>query len=383
MVSIRNLTQLLGELHEVREDHGLSYGEKEDRVRSLLQLDTAFDNDVVRLLLSVLQEQSIAVDQFSDLVSHIEPYSRLFPDLWLSPALPALWRSPAVRQVSPATPRLLSMMRIGLKLVEHNRIPPPTVAGAVEVLAQWLAGQDLEVAEAARLVAEEVLLPLDFAGLLPLLFQACCEHLGDATVLLRFLSLAAGVSAQSEQAVQVCGELGFVRLIAQLCRRADDVLLQMNAVELLAQVATSEGGLEQLCRAGTTQWLVDCCCSNDDGSNDSSNGKDNEAISPLVADEALRVLTLVFAHASRHSFQFLEHLGSDAVERFLNSTHVRLQNGDLATKLNGERDSSSLQTQLCCRLLYVFLTTIILTLFCLQRWACCRTLHPFPALHCC
>ncbi len=350
------LSEILSRLHdEVSENHALAYSERETTVQHILGIDSSSTNaegrDILHLLVAIGERvtagERVHQEDIAKILTYVEPYSRLFPDIILSPALPTLLAHPMIRQSSLIAEPLLSMLKISIKLnlSRQDMIPVSHQQAVVDYSLSLLCLDEndghvkaLTVAETARSLLE-VLIPWNYAVHLVSLHRYTMMTLAahgpssrsGATILLRYLSLAChlAVHDKTNTAFPLCVEVGLITQILHFVRFTDDILLQFNAMELVSQLTSCSSGLHYLCQpsTGIITWLIDITCG----------GTESHPVpNDLIASEALRVLGTLFESASHHSYQLIEHIGTNTIQHFLDTVHSHLEDGDEVTRINGK-----------------------------------------------
>ncbi len=218
---------------------------------------------------------------------------------------------------------LLETLHKGLNEIDVNRMSNSNQMAIGEYASVSVPEENLEVSNAACMVIEK-LLKAQHLELSQAIYALNQQHKSNTTVYLRFISVFVRASAQSEELFENCNALGVVAELVQLCQ-SNDVLLQINALELLRDVASTQGGLDYLCSHGVVQWLINTAV-----------GHGGAAADPLISSEAMRTLGEVFRHASQRSFDFVGKVESGAVHHFLDTLVRFLEGSSEADRIAGD-----------------------------------------------
>eukprot|EP00752_Nemacystus_decipiens_P003398 g3144.t1 len=148
-----------------------------------------------------------------------------------------------------------------------------------------------------------------------------------STPKLRFADTAARLMSVSDSGFNAALEAGALCLVTDLTEDSSDVLLQLNALELLEQVASTAGGARHLVAKGHLDRLL--------VSAGGGEGSNPEAPDPLLGASALRTLAKVLAKAEDAGLDMWRERSSSFVEGFLRACAVHLEARDEAAKLAG------------------------------------------------
>jgi len=310
------------EIKSIHNDHERSYQEKEELLRNLIGKTENIENDVIELFLHASQSNSL--DEES--LEAIEKYSRLFVDILKYSKLSDLLAAVANSNKPKAAIALLSMIKISWKLNSLETINAANIEGVIRFCLHFLPFEDLSLSqESAHLLS--TLTASDYAKFIPLILESSTQLERNATLYLRFLGLVAQLSGSDETiALTSCTAGGLTRVFQ--CCQSDDILLQINAIELLVEYAKTSYGLYELCKQGAIDWLITTAC-----------GTPDSPPNPLLSSEALRTTGDIFVKASQHSFQFVEKLQPNSIISFLNTIESFLDDYDETNKINGKHHS--------------------------------------------
>lgn len=318
-----SFAEVTRQVQAVQQDHSLDYHQQEEHIRRIIELDNMHHGDLAHFLLAHASAADTTAEVFGSCLQTLEAYSRLYPDVLLSAHLAPLAQQPLMKHTD-VSKHFLQLVKIGMKLVPKEQYTTETSSSLARYCLHVLTQADLVRAESANTLLE-TLVPLNYGTNLTWIHEYCQEFRTNATILLRLFSLVMKVSQGSDDVLNLCGQIGIVGDISRLCRDTDDLLLQINLMELFVELSNSVAGLEYLCSDGVVAWLISVGC-----------GSADRAADPILESEALRVLTSIFAHASLHSFQFVEKIGAESVKNFLDAVHRQLDEGDEQSRLSGK-----------------------------------------------
>lgn len=142
------------------------------------------------------------------------------------------------------------------------------------------------------------------------------------TVLLRYYALVSSLVQAKEDLMNEADRLGFLDRLFALCRY-DDILAQVNAIEMLPNIGTTNVGLNALNRLGVIRWLITMGC-----------GGDGEEPHAFLQEDALRALSSIFHHAGEKSILFVEQVDPGSVTIFLKTVRQRLEEGDEVARVS-------------------------------------------------
>ncbi len=223
----------------------------------------------------------------------------------------------------------------GLAEADIHNISKDNVFEIGEFAASGVPLDDLEVSNASCMVLDKLMI-VHHRELIPVLYSYSQQHRNNSTIYLRFVTVFARTASHSDAQFQACQALGVVIDLVQLCK-ANDILLQINALELLVDVSGTQSGLDYLCSSGTVQWLITISC----GLNSS------QAPDPLISAEALRTLGKIFEKASARSFDFVGKVDSGCIHHFLNTLLSYFEERDEANRIGGEHSCRPCVEILC------------------------------------
>lgn len=200
----------------------------------------------------------------------------------------------------------------------------------VERALSNIASQNLTDAEDACVFLENKIRNDGALEIIDSIHQTSQQNAANAVIYMRFMKMLCKFSTFGEAACQRCEECGAIGSIVRLCT-TDDILVQINAIELLSQLAESHHGLDYIIRKDIIQWLIWTGCGAVTG-----NPSEGSAPDPLISTEALRVLGTVFAHAARQKCNLLVRIDGNSLQHFLRVTCRHLEEGTEEEKLTGE-----------------------------------------------
>lgn len=200
---------------------------------------------------------------------------------------------------------------------------------SVECALFNIASQNLADAEEACVFLENKVRNDGALDIIDSIHQLSQHNNSDAVIYMRYMKMLCKFSTFGEEAFQRCEQCGAIGNIVRLCS-TNDVLVQINALELLSQLAESRHGLEYLITNGIVRWLIWTGCGSTDASAFGATAPD-----PLISNDALRVLGTVFAQAARQKVQLLDRIGDQSLQHFLRVIHRHLEEGSEEEKLTG------------------------------------------------
>ncbi|KAJ1425671.1 hypothetical protein B484DRAFT_451005 [Ochromonadaceae sp. CCMP2298] len=216
----------------------------------------------------------------------------------------------------------------------------------VDVLVSFaiscIPAKSLSLSEQAWHITSDAITTLGLTELVDVLNAQSKAYSQDAVLHLRFVSLLSRVCAYSDEVFRRCEEVGAVADIVTLCT-TDDILVQINALELLADLAKTVRGLEYLCSNAVVYWLVATSCGSWVGPGTESPGTGTALVpgvrarepDPLLGAQALRVLGTVFSRASDLRFDLLARLDPSCVRHFLLATARCCEEGSEEMRVTG------------------------------------------------
>lgn len=199
----------------------------------------------------------------------------------------------------------------------------------VERALSCIASKNLSDAEDACVFLENKVRNDRDLDLINSVHQVSREHAADAVGYMRFMKMLCKFSTFEEEAFRRCESIGAIDDIVRLCT-TDDILVQINAIELLSQLAQSHAGLEHIVGQGIIYWLITTGCGGAPGNTQQSSMAD-----PLISTEALRVLAAVFSQAANQKFNMLERVDTASVQHFLRTIYRHLEEGSEGERLTG------------------------------------------------
>mmetsp|Transcript_25391 Transcript_25391/g.27758 ORF Transcript_25391/g.27758 Transcript_25391/m.27758 type:complete len:560 (+) Transcript_25391:204-1883(+) len=312
-------SDVLQQIVSIHQDHTKTSAEKEELLKTALYGDQEGD-----LLSFLLQQREASSDSLIAAIQTLERYSHLFIDIIQSPHLVAWvhWLHGYHTSSEKLHTSALTMLKLSWKLnIDHRAIDPHHLVAVAHYALSLIAADSLVVAELASRVVEAVVSRADWnvtSQVLSRLYRDTRNHAPKSVVTVRYVSLGALLSQQSEEVARDCVSRGALpRLAFEICR-SDDVLVAINAMDLLTQFSRSAAGLEELCDDAVLDWLIIVGCG------DVSSRRPPD---PLLEAEALRVLADVFIQASKHSHAFVGKISDGCVHSFLTTVLHYLDDG--------------------------------------------------------
>lgn len=308
---------LIQELQSIANDHRLTHRDQEHRIIDKIHRE---HGSTLSFLTAI---SSLSNEHYYQVLNLLKRYLDAFDRILLCPQLIQFLDLIQSRQSTPIVNVLLEMLTWDVKKnLSHVTVDyASNLDGMMAFAISCLGSDDLEVAEKAGDLISLVI-PAHPAYVKAMYlasnqFPASVAH--SRTVLLRYHSLLAELVKASEPLLQVVEEVGFVDQLLLLVR-AEDVLVQVNAIELLVSIAGTDKGLEALNRHGGVQWLIATACQGAD---------------PLIKDEALRCLSALFSRAAAHSMLFIQQIDPSAVSLFMETIFQYIDEGNEHNKIAG------------------------------------------------
>ncbi|CAM9326651.1 unnamed protein product, partial [Ectocarpus sp. 4 AP-2014] len=141
---------------------------------------------------------------------------------------------------------------------------------------------------------------------------------------LRFADIATRLMSSSDSAFAAAVDTGALSLVTDLTEDASDVLLQLNALDLLDRVASTAAGARHLVANGHLDRLLVAA-----GGGDSPDAPD-----PLLGASALRTLAKVLAQAGDAGLDAWKERSPSSLGGFLRACTVHVQGQDEAGKIS-------------------------------------------------
>jgi hypothetical protein len=196
----------------------------------------------------------------------------------------------------------------------------------VERAIQSVSGSDLSLAEEGSSFLEKQVREHRNFQVVTDLKAMSTNFVRDSVVYMRFVKLFCKLSGLGEEEFRYCEQVGIVQDVVSLCT-TNDILMQMNAIEMLVGLADTNRGLEYMCTNNVINWLVTTSCG------DSSTASRPD---PLISTEALRVLGSVFLKAAAKRFDLLMSINSNIVAHFLRTIQSHFEEGSEEERLAGK-----------------------------------------------
>lgn len=192
---------------------------------------------------------------------------------------------------------------------------------------QLIQSNDLTTAEKACVLTERIIRNSDqHLCLLTIMTSETVKFAAtDANIYLRYANIWAHLLGQNDSLFASCLLCGAVKSILSMCQSAQDVLVQIVALELLEEFGKTTSGLQHLFQEGTIDWLVSIPSSSTEES--------------LLANEAYHQLGRIFSTASSHSLMtevFWSTIGEDLIVRYMTATSQFLNSRSESDRLTGD-----------------------------------------------
>lgn len=185
-----------------------------------------------------------------------------------------------------------------------------------------VASEDMSAAEQACVYLEGAVRDGRHFEIIDRIRNASGATKTNSVIYMRFMRLLSSMLSFGEEEFKHCAEVGALTDVIELCT-TNDVLVQMNAIELLLCLTSTYRGLEYMCAHGTLTWLVNISC-----------GLDGEP-DPLISTQALRVLGDVFSRAAVKRFDLRSRMSTDVVAHFLERILRHFEEGAEDERLAG------------------------------------------------
>jgi len=214
------------------------------------------------------------------------------------------------------------------------KVPRESMDILVDFAISCIPDESLALSEKACEITYASVTVLHLSELIEILFSYSQRHIDDSVLYLRFMALLSRISAASEDLFRSCETMGAVAAIVRLCT-TDDILVQINALELLVDLASTARGLEYMCSHRVINWLITASCGGWGEGENQIETTGATAADPLISAQALRILGSVFTKASKRSFDLLTRLDTSCVRHFLNTINGYLVEGSEEQKVTG------------------------------------------------
>ena len=159
----------------------------------------------------------------------------------------------------------------------------------------------------------------------------------NGTIFMRYMSFLVKSCSINDDSFRACESAGAVADIVELCKYGD-ILVQIVAIELLEDIASTRAGLIYLCDHQVVAWLVTVACGTlVTSSTDSAESIIMEIVEPdpLLSSQALRVLGAVLAKAVGVGFDLASRVSPDMLYHFLRCIRGYFEDGDESQRLAG------------------------------------------------
>lgn len=244
-----------------------------------------FQGDLCLAVAEILGTKSIPSPALIDFLNAVTTVDNAMESVVFSPNFKRV-----ILSVQPATNtkvlgKLLEILR-GLQSRNktlHMAIDSDCYRALLLLLLDAIASPDLAVSEISALMTE-VMLHSSVEDIPALI--ARCKQINDSTATLRYATVIARLLATDDEHFQICAQNDAARMIIELCR-STDILLQMVAIELLVEFASTASGVRYLFSEGALHWLLQLAY-----------GADGVPADPLMASQALREISNIFQRAS-------------------------------------------------------------------------------------
>jgi hypothetical protein len=219
-----------------------------------------------------------------------------------------------------------------MKVLKDNAavLATNTYVSWVEVaslLSSVVAGEDLSLADSAaaailKLMTENAVIVQQMA---PSVTDSARSYSANSMILMRFADLLARTVAISSETFEVCRSCGAVDLLVDVTR-SEDVLLQLNALELLEFIGATSAGISHLFHNGEVSRLLHLAQGSDDAPPD-----------PLLSTTALRVIQQLMKQASKIVTSEGPYLWTSVDQRmvreFLRAALLHVESSDDSSRL--------------------------------------------------
>lgn len=286
---------LLIELKSIEQNHNLPLHEKEVGITNALNSYEYFQGDIGFLLLHLIR--NLTPEELHKILDILQFYSSILHKIVESLSLEQLFNEKIWFLKPSCTNILLVAIQKGLKS-QNISLPNSFISPISSFSIKLIASEDLSVAQNSVEILDN-LIPYAPLDILTQFKSTLSSTRSNATVLLRYLSFVSKLSKKNEDLFELLQKLDLISEIIQLIH-TDDLLVQINALDLLNDLSGSSYGLTYLCQSGTIEYLVKSLDSN-----------------PLLESEILRVLSTIFTQASLHSFSFIHQMSSPVIDIFL------------------------------------------------------------------
>ena len=192
---------------------------------------------------------------------------------------------------------------------------------------QLIESDDLTMAEKACALTESIIWKSDQHQRLLSIMTSEMEKFAssDTNIYLRCANIWARLLGRNDSLFASCLLCGAVNSILSMCRSAQDVLVQIVALELLEEFGKTSSGLQYLFQEGTIDWLVSI--------------RSSSADETLLVNEAYHQLGRIFSTASSNSLMtemFWSAIGKDLIARYMTEASQFLDSRSESDRLTGD-----------------------------------------------
>jgi hypothetical protein len=192
---------------------------------------------------------------------------------------------------------------------------------------QLIQSDDLTTAEKACILSESIIKTSDqHQSLLAIMTSETVKFAAtDTNIYLRYANIWARLLGQNNSLFASCLLCGAVTSILSMCRSAQDVLVQIVALELLEEFGKTSSGLQYLFQEGMIDWLVSI--------------RSSSANESLLANEAYHQLGRIFSTASSNSLMtevFWSAIEKDLIGHYMTATSQFLDSRSESDRLTGD-----------------------------------------------
>lgn len=190
---------------------------------------------------------------------------------------------------------------INLDLIDDN-----IISVIIQKAILYIHHSDLSLSELSCKITESILIKYDTQKYMNILMDASSKNSNDSTLYMRYLSIMSKILSSGNNQFNACLSHGAVEIIITLCQSNQDILVQILALELLVNFASTEQGLDYLFSKDIIKWLIASANGLSSGSND-----------PIIGTEALRIIGDIFLKASLSSISLEPYLSASQNQIFV------------------------------------------------------------------
>jgi hypothetical protein len=193
-----------------------------------------------------------------------------------------------------------------LVAINFNLINDNIINVIIQEAIKYIDHNDLSLSELSCKITESILINHDTQKYMKVLMDESSKNSCDSTIYMRYLTVMSKILSSGNNQFNACLSHGAVEIIISLCQSNQDILVQILALELLVNFASTEQGLGYLFSNDIIKWLIA-----------SANGLSTGLNDPIIGTEALRIIGEIFIKASLSSISLEPYLSASQNQIFV------------------------------------------------------------------